>query len=145
MISFKPKLNRSSTPELTPLLDVIFILLIFFVISAVFTTKGMDIELPPAESSRPVTGRTIEIELRSNGDVLYETIPTTLWDLSHKLRLLAEKPAASQPEHIIFKSSPDANVKNFIHVVDMIREKGFSNLVIATSNKHPHPTAKERR
>lgn len=139
MISFKRHSLRPSNPDLTPLLDVVFILLIFFVVSSIFTVRGMDMELPPAESAKPVAGRSMEIELRANGDLLCDTIPTTLHALSHQLRITAEKPLAMQPEHILLKSAPQAQVQQFISIVDLVRKKGFSNLVIVTSNKDTAP------
>ena len=135
MISFKQHSPRPASPNLTSLLDVVFILLIFFVISAVVTVKGISMELPPAESSKPVSGKSMEIELHANGDLFCDTKPVTLHDLSHRLRIIAEKPFAMQPEHFLLKSAPQARVQQFISIVDVLRKHGFSNLVIVTNNK----------
>ncbi|NDV18463.1 biopolymer transporter ExbD [Pseudodesulfovibrio sp. JC047] len=139
MISFQRHTPRPASPDITPLLDVVFILLIFFVVSSVFTAKGMDMELPTAESSTPVSGKSMEIELRANGDILCDTHPVTLDALSVQLQSMAIRPLAQQPVHILLKSAPQATVEHFVRIVDMVRSNGFSNLVIATSTK-PDPT-----
>ncbi|XXJ20609.1 ExbD/TolR family protein [Desulfovibrio caledoniensis] len=139
MINFKRNAPRPASPDITPLLDVVFILLIFFVVSAVFTAKGVDIELPYAETARAVTGRSMEIELKENGDILCDTAPVTLNDLTHLLRDTSDRPVSLQPDHILLKSSPEARVERFVKIVDLVRKTGFNNLVIAT-NTRPHDT-----
>ncbi|EGB14724.1 Biopolymer transport protein ExbD/TolR [Pseudodesulfovibrio mercurii] len=135
MIDFKHNAPRPASPDITPLLDVVFILLIFFVVSAVFTAKGVDIELPYAETARAVTGRSMEIELRENGDILCDTAQITLNDLTHLLQNTFERPVSLQPDHILLKSAPRARVERFVRIIDMVRKTGFNNLIIATNTR----------
>ena len=137
MIAFNRIKPRSAAPDITPLLDVVFILLIFFVVSTVFTTRGMEMELPSANSSTPVYGKSLEIELHENGDLLCDALPISSDALSNRLRVIAERPFAQQPQNILFKSAPHADVVDFVGVVDMVRTHGFSNLVIVTRPTDP--------
>lgn len=132
MISFTRVKPRSASPDITPLLDVVFILLIFFVVSTVFAARGMDMELPSADSSTAVCGTSLEIELREDGGLLCDTVPISADALSNRLRVIADKPIEKQPQNIMFKAAPRAEVEDFISVVDMVRTRGFSNLVIVT-------------
>lgn len=145
MVSFKHHSPAPASPDITPLLDVVFILLIFFVVSTVFSAKGMDIELPSAESSKSVSGKSLEIQLCKDGSIVCDTQAMTLRSLSHKLHNIAEKPPAMHPAHILLKSAPQAQVENFIRIVDIVRTQGFSNLVIVTNStnakKKPAPDA----
>jgi biopolymer transport protein ExbD len=136
MISFSRIRSRTAVPDITPLLDVVFILLIFFVVSTVFTAKGMDMELPSADSSTPVYGKSMEIELRENGDLLCDTQPISSDALSNRLRVTAALPFEKQPQNILFKAAPHADVESFVRVVDMVRTHGFSNLVIVTRTRN---------
>lgn len=135
--------NRSG-PDMTSLMDVVFILLIFFVVSTVFTTKGMEIELPVAETSKPVSGRSLEIELDGEGRLFCDTEPVTFAALAHRLNLTAELPPARQPEHILLKAAPQARVAQFVRVVDLVRSGGFSNLVIVTRTDADDGAGEER-
>lgn len=136
MIQFTQRASRPASPDITPLLDVVFILLIFFVISAVFTAKGVDIELPSAETARAVTGKSMEIELKENGVILCDTAPISLHDLTHLLRNTFERPLSLQPDHILLESAPGARVEWFVGIVDTVRKTGFNNLVIATRTRN---------
>jgi biopolymer transport protein ExbD len=136
MINFKLNAPTPASPDITPLLDVVFILLIFFVVSAVFTAKGVDIELPYAETARAVTGKSMEIELKENGDIFCDTTPVTLNDLSHLLQNTFDRPVSLQPDHILLKSAPKARVERFVRIVDTVRKTGFNNLIIATNARH---------
>ncbi|ACS78420.1 ExbD/TolR family protein [Maridesulfovibrio salexigens] len=144
MISFTKSTLKPASPDLTPLLDVVFILLIFFVVSTVYTAKGMNMDLPPAETAKPVSGKSLEIELKENGRILCNMQPVTLHELAHELRTVARKPSAMQPENILLKSVPQARVENFIRIVDIVRSEGFSNLVIVTANKKEDSGRKSR-
>ncbi|MDD3312172.1 biopolymer transporter ExbD [Pseudodesulfovibrio sp.] len=135
MIEFTRRTPKPASPDITPLLDVVFILLIFFVVSAVFTAKGVDIELPAAETAKAVTGRSMEIELREDGAILCDTAPVTLNDLSHLLQNTYDRPISLQPDHILLQSAPGARVERFVKIVDMVRKTGFNNLVIATRTR----------
>ncbi|SNR74343.1 outer membrane transport energization protein ExbD [Humidesulfovibrio mexicanus] len=132
MISFKRCTPKPSSPDITSLLDVVFILLLFFVVSSVFTARGMDMELPDAETAHPVSGKSMEIQLAADGSLSCDGNPATLRDLSFILERTAGLPPASQPGRILLKAQPEAHVDVFVRVVDMVRKHGFSNVVIAT-------------
>ncbi len=135
MISLHKKTPAPASPDITPLLDVVFILLIFFVVSAVFTARGLNMDLPDADTAKPITQKSLRIELLPEGKVLCDGTPSTLLDISHKLEDAAALPIARQPECIMLKSAPDVRVARFVHIVDMVRQHGFNNLVIAAATK----------
>lgn len=141
MINFRRRVPQSAAPDITPLLDVVFILLIFFVVSAVFTARGMDMELPDAQTARPVSGKSMEIRLAADGTLACDGTLATARDLSFMLERAAALPLASQPGRILFQAAPEARVDAFVQVVDMVRKHGFSNLVIATRTNADHPDA----
>ena len=145
MICFTRAARRQAAPDITPLLDVVFILLIFFVVSTVFAARGMDMELPSAESSIPVYGTSLEIELSANGGLSCDTMPITLAALDNRLRVIAGMPFDKQPQNILFKAAPDAEVEGFVRIVDMVRTHGFSNLVIVTRSTSGHQQAGKRK
>ena len=56
MISLRPRSEHRADLDLTPFMDVIFILLIFFIIASAFAVRGLDIDLPSAQSSQALDG-----------------------------------------------------------------------------------------
>ncbi|NJB66475.1 biopolymer transport protein ExbD [Desulfobaculum xiamenense] len=132
MVELTRRLPQQARPDLTPLLDVVFILLIFFVVSAVFTARGMNVDLPEAESSRPVSGRSLEIDLAADGGIRCAGESTTLRELGYTLRTMAEDRTNPRPARILLRAAPDAHTGLFVSVMDLVRLNGFENLVIAT-------------
>lgn len=139
MVDLLKHTAKPAKPDVTPLLDVVFILLIFFVISAVFTARGMEVELPEAVTASPVTGRSLEIDIKADGQIICDGERITLHDLKFILRNAAEAPVAQRPAQILLKASPKAEVGSFVRAMDLVRENGFENLVIATKNTTGNP------
>ena len=70
MLALRPRRRPDSEPDLAPLMDVIFILLIFFIIASAFAVRGLDIDLPSAHSSQALSGRVVELaraQIRQRG------------------------------------------------------------------------------
>ncbi|MFR0873993.1 MAG: ExbD/TolR family protein [Bilophila wadsworthia] len=72
MLNLRPKAARDDEPDLTPLIDMVFILLIFFILAASFAVRGIDLDLPPAHSGQALSGRVVEIRLLRDGLFLCE-------------------------------------------------------------------------
>lgn len=57
MLRLSKRLEPSYEYDLIPLIDMLFILLIFFVLAAAFAVRGLEVDLPPARSSKALSGR----------------------------------------------------------------------------------------
>ena len=88
MLNLRPKAARDDEPDLTPLIDMVFILLIFFILAASFAVRGIDLDLPPAHSGQALSGRVVEIRLLRDGSFLCEGIPVARADIRAKLQSL---------------------------------------------------------
>ena len=143
MIKFtQQKSAPSGDVNLTPMIDIIFNLLIFFLIVAVISQKGLNITLPKTSTAEKRPDKSLEISVTKektylfNGDVVAEAEIET--------RLLEEKNKAEdeKADNIILKADQDAPFGMFVTVMDTARKIGLTNLVIATKLK-PQPTASE--
>ena len=137
MIPFTRHDKEPALPDVTPLMDVVFILLIFFVIAAAFAVHGLDIDLPESSSSRNYAGRALEITLQPDGALLCDGEPVTEHDLGF---IIADNCAATstrRPKQVLFKTSSAASVGRFMRTVDIIRSHGGERLVIATESVTP--------
>jgi biopolymer transport protein ExbD len=122
--------HTEAFPDVTPLLDVVFILLIFFVISAAFALRGVDLELPQASETRQIAGKALHIELAADGALKLDGLCVATDRLGPRLQTALRK--ATHSLQIVLKASPKARVGDFIHTVDTIRTHGGRQLVIAT-------------
>ncbi|MFW5488047.1 MAG: ExbD/TolR family protein [Desulfovibrio sp.] len=129
-----PKTDSSSFPDVTPLLDVVFILLIFFVISAAFALRGMDVDLPQVTESRQLAGKVLHVVLDANEKLTFDGTSVTVERLGSMLQTVMR--ADKYPRQIVLKASSRASVGTFMRTVDAIRTHGGSHLIIATSPAH---------
>lgn len=129
-----PKTDSSSFPDVTPLLDVVFILLIFFVISAAFALRGMDVDLPQVTESRQLAGKVLHVVLDANEKLTFDGTSVTVERLGSMLQTVIR--ADKYPRQIVLKASSRASVGVFMRTVDAIRTHGGSHLIIATSPAH---------
>jgi biopolymer transport protein ExbD len=113
--------------DMTPLIDVVFLLLIFFIMATTFSKPTVDVLLPRAESGSVSEGKTEDMVVAIDGDgrVFFEgdEIPR------------AALPAlmTRHPERILnFHVDHRAPFESFVQVLDQARLKRRSELVITT-------------
>lgn len=132
MITIRRRQPRESGLDMTPLIDVIFILLLFFVLAAAFTVRGLDIDLPPAQATQAVSGRVVEIRLFEDGRFEVDEVPVSREDLPYRLHELV-KTFRSHPGQLVLMAAPQAPVEALIFLVDQVRRMGGEKLMVAAS------------
>ena len=132
MISLRPRSEHRAELDLTPFMDVIFILLIFFIIASAFAVRGLDIDLPSAQSSQALSGRVVEVRLEKNGSYLCDGVPRERDFLRYKLQDIV-RGFKKEPGQLVLKADPAAPVDALIFVVDEVRMLGGEKLMVATS------------
>jgi biopolymer transport protein ExbD len=124
--------SSSSSINITPLIDVVFILLIFFLLTA-NTSRGIVLDLPEASTGENIAIESWEIVITKDEKILFNGVEIKKNNLEN---ILAEvKKKDNNQRLIVLKSHKDASVNSFISVMDAVRKTGFYNLVIATSIK----------
>ena len=132
MISLRPRSEHRAELDLTPFMDVIFILLIFFIIASAFAVRGLDIDLPSAQSSQALSGRVVEVRLEKNGSYLCDGVPVERDFLRYKLQDIV-RGFKKEPGQLVLKADPAAPVDALIFVVAEVRMLGGEKLMVATS------------
>lgn len=132
MIHIKCRLSSDAGLDMTPLIDTIFILLLFFVLAASFTVRGLDVELPPAKATQAISGRVVEIRLFENGTFEVDDVPVSREDLPYRLHELV-KTFRSHPGQLVLLAAPKAPVEALIFLVDQVRRNGGEKLMVAAS------------
>lgn len=135
----KPKTRiqrrRLSNPEvdMTPMIDVVFLLLIFFVMAASFTVRGLDVTLPPAKTSEPVAGRVVKWELSEDGTFRLDGIVVPRAEIPYELQRIVRS-FRDDPGQLILAAHPQAPVEALVYLVDRVRETGGEKLLVATDS-----------
>jgi biopolymer transport protein ExbD len=122
------------TLNLTPLIDVVFLLLIFFMVSTSFSRESqLALSLPNAEGQQAETDHDlIEISIDANG--VYFVNGTGLVDNTKEtlVRALVKLSAADKTKPIVISADAKANYQAAITAMDAAGIAGFSNLSLAT-------------
>ena len=128
--------------EITPLIDVIFLLLIFFVVSTTFVrTSAIEIDLPDAADAIDQVPAGIEVRVSAaggyavDGQVLPDTGRTDL------LRALgqARDQSAGPETPLVIAADADARHEAVVRVMDAARELGLTKLSVVTEAPSPAP------
>ena len=119
--------------QMTPLIDMVFILLIFFVITASFVSEtGLGIQRPRATSVESLPGQSIPITIDSVGRLTLDGRQTTLFSL----RPLLERRLRSRPgSAVVIVADRAVPVDRAVSVMDEVRAAGITSIALAAVRK----------
>ena len=122
--------EQSADIDMTPMLDIVFIMLIFFIVTTSFVKEsGIDVNRPTAQTATRKEQGNIIVSIKPNGDIW---IDKRLIDIravrANVARLHAEQPLGA----VVIAADKDAKVKILTQVMDQIRLAGIMNASIAT-------------
>ncbi len=117
--------------DLTPMLDVVFIMLIFFIVTTSFVKEtGIDINRPSASTAEKKSKGNILIAIRPNGEIWMDKRHIDIRAVRANIqRMKAKFPQSS----VIIKSDSEAKTGILVKVMDQIRLAGVQNISIAAS------------
>jgi biopolymer transport protein ExbD len=123
--------HSSMMLNLTPLIDIVFLLLVFFMLTAHFIEdEAIPIELPEAANS-PATEQDdfVEVVMTPDGQLLVEGFPTPLEALEERLRGALHAP---EKRFVRLKGDQKAQFGLGVQVIDAARAAGAESLDIMT-------------
>ena len=117
--------------DVTPLIDIIFQLVLFFMVSTTFVTSpGIEVDLPRSSSDTILRERDdINLWVTSEGAVFVDDTPVTWSALEGALQ---QASAANPSTLIIIKADREVDHGRVVAVLDLARSLGLNRLAIAT-------------
>lgn len=124
--------HEGSVIDLTPMLDMVFIMLIFFVVTASFVKEsGVEVNRPSAQTAERQERGQIIVALKPNGEVWIDKRVVDIRAVRANIaRLHAENPLGS----VVIAADRDAKTHLLIQVMDQIRLAGVPNIAIAAEH-----------
>ncbi|SRR5690554_109339 len=118
--------------DMTPMLDIVFIMLIFFIVTTSFVKEaGIDVNRPEASQATTKPSANIFIAIRENGEVWMDRRQVDVERVAANLeRLLAEQPT----DMVVIQADKDARHGVVVKVMDQIKEAGIAQISIAAEN-----------
>ena len=134
-MGFRRKIQESPKVDLTPMIDVVFLLLIFFMISTTFIERpGLNINLPASNSEQiKQNQKEVQVYLAENGDIYLHRDKITLDAFQRYLQNLS--PAKTQKMTFLLMADKEARHGKVVQLMDVAKMAGFRNLAIATDKK----------
>ena len=120
--------------NVTPLVDVVLVLLVIFMVTAPILQTGIDVNLPETRTVAEVdpAGRAI-ISISADDLLYFRSAPVNYNDLP---RLLArELPEKSKPVYV--RADRDVKWKTLVSVLDQLRVSGYRNIQVVTKVWRP--------
>lgn len=124
------KQMEDATIDLTPMLDVVFIMLIFFIVTATFVKEaGIQVTKPEAVMAEMEPSATITVAITGNDDVYIERQRYSPDGVRAVIeRLYAENPKGT----VVIIPDENATVEVYGRVQDAIKQAGVEKIVMAT-------------
>lgn len=128
--------GREEKPTLMiiPMIDIIFFLLVFFMISMLSMTeqRSVPLSLPRAASGEVSTVRNIPVTVTAEGDIYYEQDRMDIAALEQRLR---GDQAEGKELSVILRGDTAAQYGRVVEVMDVVKRLGITRVYMATETK----------
>jgi biopolymer transport protein TolR len=115
--------------NVTPLVDVMLVLLVIFMVTAPMLQTGIDVELPETKYVKDVNPEErIIISISREGLIYYGSDAINFFAIPNRLK----KDAKSPKDFIFLRADKDVKWKDIVSVIDTIRGAGFTEIKLAT-------------
>lgn len=124
--------NIPAQINIVPMIDIVFTLLTFFILSSLFLTnsEGLPVNLPKANTGQQSTSpEKITVTINSQGQVNLNRQPTTFDELTEQIRTLVGN---NQNVLVVINADEKANMGLAVAVMDKVRKVPGTRLAIAT-------------
>ncbi len=131
-MNFRSKRNNNkgvgSALDLTPVVDIVFNLLIFFALSLNFAaaSRGIDIKLPSASSAKTIRSDQVTVNLTKEGLIFLDDKKITLEQLGPMLKEKADKKSL-----VIIRADSDVEHGKVVRIMDIIKSQDLNRIAIA--------------
>lgn len=126
MLDLFPSHKKRFEIDMAPLIDVVFLLLIFFMLTFAIQGQGLAISLPEGEETQKV-GKDIIVKIDRNSNLLLNDKPIELDSLRSAL---GEELSIRSDKLVVIDSAPKVKYNLFAQVLDVSREAGAENFSI---------------
>lgn len=132
MASKRIREEEDAAIDMTPMLDIVFIMLIFFIVTTSFVKEaGIDVNKPEASQAEKKPSANIFIAIRANGEVWMDKRMVDVERVGANIeRLLAEQPT----DIVVIQADKEAKHGVVVEVMNQIKEAGIDKISIAAED-----------
>lgn len=124
--------EEDASIDMTPMLDIVFIMLIFFIVTTSFVKEaGIQVNKPEANQANKEPSANIFVAIRDTGEVWMDKRQVDVERVAANLeRMLAEQPT----DLVVIQADKEAEHGRVVEVMDQIKEAGIDKISIAAEN-----------
>jgi len=116
--------------NITPLIDMVFMLLVFFLLTShLIGENTIDVKLPKAKSSVSHTQNSIHVSITRGGNIFVGKIPVQKNDL---IFVLKRRYKIKESKLVVLRADKDIRLDKAVEIMDLIRLSGAEKIVLAT-------------
>jgi len=116
--------------NITPLLDLAYVLLVIFIIMTTATVQGIKVNLPKASAQKSLAeNKTKAISITADGTVYLDTFPVTMPELENLLR---QYKAVNPDLPVIIKADSSIQYQRVVEVLDLLGRLEITQLGLVT-------------
>lgn len=124
------KPERNQEIDMSPLIDMVFILLIFFMVSTTFVKEmKIDLERPGAASATPASAKSLRVNIDAASNVYIDATPVRSWMVQSRVRGFLETSASKSVLVVVDRR---VAAEKLVEIVDQCRLGGATNVGVAT-------------
>ena len=129
-MQFKEEKKRRTTINITPLIDVLFILLIFFMVSSSFIEQpGMKLELPTIKSQEVARVENLVMHVSADGTIFLADKEVNLDNLASEI---ANMIPDIEEKTLVLKADKKTEHGLIVQIMDIAKRGGLTKIVIGT-------------
>ncbi len=127
---FRERTDNEQRVDISPLIDMVFILLIFFMVSTTFVKDmKLDLNRPSASTATAASTKAIRLYIDNTGDVYLDGQPVRVWVIQSRVRDLL---ASSASGSVLVMTDDQVPAGRLVEVVDQARRAGAQDVGVAT-------------
>ncbi len=125
--------DTSDQVDLSPLIDMVFILLIFFMVTTTFIKdKELHLNRPAASSSSSASDKSLRVSVDKDRKIYFNSEEVALWALQG---LVSESLSKKDNKDVLVKVDQSLDTKTLIDIVDELKLGGAESVGVATSDE----------
>jgi len=132
-MKYRKKSITDQNVDISPLIDMVFILLIFFMVSSTFVKDmKIDLERPGATSATRASSKVIKVYIDNQGQPYIDNQPIKAWAVQSKVRDLLRN---STEKSVLVITDETIAVEKLIDIIDQCRQAGAKDVAVATNKE----------
>lgn len=136
-MKFRRQLKAQVQPDLIPMIDIVFQLVVFFMVSSTFVVApGIGLDLPESSTEEQVSMDLYQISLNSDGRMFFQDREITMDQLPALLNDLD----TDEKQRVVIQGDAGVPLQQLVSLLDTLRSNGVRNASILAKNPAPAST-----